>query len=46
LIKDKTKRLGAVNDAEEILKHKFFKGINKTKMLENKYIAPYLPTKD
>jgi hypothetical protein len=25
LIKDKKKRLGATNDAEEILKHKFFK---------------------
>lgn len=28
LVKDKTKRLGAKGDVDEILSHKFFKGVN------------------
>lgn len=28
LNRDPTKRLGAINDAEEILQHRFYKGVN------------------
>ena len=43
LTRDRTKRLGAKNDSDEILAHKFFKGVNVKKILERKFKAPYLP---
>ena len=33
------------SDADEILAHKFFKGINVKKILECKFKAPYIPEK-
>jgi len=43
LVKDKSKRLGAKNGVDEILSHKFFRGINIKKVLERKLKAPYEP---
>ena len=40
---DRTKRLGAKNDSDEILAHKFFKGVNIKKISERKFKAPYVP---
>jgi serum/glucocorticoid-regulated kinase 2 len=45
LIRDKSKRLGAKSGADEILAHKFFKGVNVKKILEHKFKAPYIPQK-
>jgi hypothetical protein len=45
LNRDKSKRLGSKSDADEILAHKFFKGINVKKILECKFKAPYIPEK-
>ena len=45
LIRDRTKRLGAQNDSVEILEQKFFKGVNKKKILEMKFKAPLIPAK-
>ena len=45
MIRDKSKRLGAKSDADEILAHKFFKGVNVKKILEHKFKAPYIPQK-
>lgn len=45
LVKDKTKRLGAKNDVDEILQHKFFKDINIQHILQKKVKAPYIPKK-
>lgn len=45
LNRDKTKRLGAKNDSDEILAHKFFKGINTKKIMDRKFKAPYIPKK-
>ena len=44
LLKDKTKRLGAQGE-DEILKHKFFRGINVKKVMAYKFKAPYVPEK-
>ena len=41
----KKNRLGAKNDADEVLAHKFFKGIMIKKVKERKFKAPYLPKK-
>ena len=46
LNRDKSKRLGAKSDADEILAHKFFKGINVKKISEKKFKAPYIPKKE
>lgn len=44
LNRDRTKRLGAgKNDSDDILNHKFFKGINTKKILDRKFKAPYKP---
>ena len=43
LKRDKNKRLGAKNDADDILAHKFFRGINTTKILSRVFKAPYIP---
>jgi serine/threonine protein kinase len=43
LTKDKSKRFGAKNDVDEILSHKFFKGINIKHILEKKVKAPFVP---
>ena len=45
LNRNKSKRLGAKNDSDEILSHKFFKGVNTKKILERKFKAPYIPKK-
>jgi len=41
--KDPEKRLGAKNDADEILNHPFFKGIDKAKLLNKQIPAEYKP---
>ena len=41
LIRDPMKRLGTINDADEILQHKFFKGINIKKVMDRKFKGPY-----
>ena len=43
LQRDKIQRLGAKNDAEEILEHKFFRGINTNKIMGRIFKAPYIP---
>lgn len=44
LHRDRTKRLGTgYNDFEDILAHKFFKGVNIKKIQERKFKAPYIP---
>lgn len=43
LIKDKTKRLGALGRGEEVLAHPFFKDINLEKLLQKQIKAPFLP---
>lgn len=35
--------MGSKNDADEILKHKFFKGINIQKIIDRKFKAPFQP---
>lgn len=40
LVKDPTKRLGYKNDADELKKHKFFKGVNWDKMKLKMYQPP------
>ena len=36
-----SERLGYKNDAEEILEHRFFRGIKIKKIVERKFKAPY-----
>ena len=43
LEKDKTKRLGAKGDVDEILAHPFFKSLDIEKLLAKKLIPPYNP---
>lgn len=43
LIRDKSKRLGAQGDSEQILSHRFFRGTNVKKVLDKKFKAPYKP---
>jgi len=46
LQKDRKKRLGQKNDVEEILKHKFFSGIDLEALLERKIVAEFIPKLD
>ena len=46
LNRDRMKRLGAKNDSDDILSHRFFKGTNTQKLLAYKFKAPYKPNKD
>jgi serine/threonine protein kinase len=43
LDKDKTKRLGAKGDIDEIISHPFFKGLDIEKLLGKKIVPPYNP---
>ena len=43
LDKDKTTRLGAQNDADEIMAHPFFASINVKDLLEGKIKPPFIP---
>jgi hypothetical protein len=43
LNKDRTKRLGANGDVQEILSHPFFSDIDANKLLSQKIIPPFLP---
>jgi hypothetical protein len=43
LVKDKTKRLGAKYDVDEILAHPFFKSLDIEKLLAKQLIPPYKP---
>ena len=43
LEKDKTKRLGAKGDIDEILAHPFFKSLDIEKLKEKKLVPPYKP---
>ena len=42
LQRNKELRLGAKNDSDEILAHKFFKGIEINKVVKRKFKAPYI----
>jgi hypothetical protein len=46
LQRNKELRLGAKNDSDEILAHKFFKGIEINKVIKRKFKAPYIPKKN
>lgn len=46
LQRDKDKRIGAKNDADEILSHKFFKGVDTAKLIKKKIKALYVPQKN
>lgn len=43
LEKDKTKRLGAVNDVQDILSHPFFDGLDMEKLVRKEIDPPYKP---
>ena len=43
MVKDKTKRLGAKYDVDEILAHPFFKSLDIEKLLAKQLIPPYKP---
>jgi serine/threonine protein kinase len=43
LDKDKTKRLGAKGDIDEIIAHPFFKGLDIEKLVAKKLVPPYNP---
>lgn len=43
LNRDRYKRLGAIGDAEEILSHRFFRGVSLNKIIQKKFKAPYVP---
>jgi serum/glucocorticoid-regulated kinase 2 len=43
LEKDKTKRLGKVNDVEDIVNHPWFKEFKIEDLLEKKIKAPFIP---
>ena len=43
LIKYPPDRLGAINDAEEIKQHPWFKDFDFKKLVSNKLIAPFIP---
>jgi serine/threonine protein kinase len=45
LNRDKKKRLGAKNDSDEVLAHKFLKGVAVQKIVQRKFKAPYQPKK-
>lgn len=44
LQKDRKKRLGQINDVDEVLSHPFFNGLNLDDLLEKKIEAPFVPT--
>jgi hypothetical protein len=46
LQRNKELRLGAKNDSDEILAHKFFKGIEINKIIKRKFKAPFIPKKN
>jgi hypothetical protein len=43
LDKDKNKRLGKVNDVEEIISHPWFSDFKVEDLMEKKVVAPYIP---
>ena len=43
MLKDKTKRLGYENDAEEILAHPFFSGLDLQGLFNKTLVAPFKP---
>ena len=42
MIKNKDKRLGGVNDSEEVKKHKYLKEIDWLKMSKKEYTSPFI----
>lgn len=46
LAKKKSKRLGSIDDFEEVLSHPWFKDIDQDKLLEKKIKPPFIPTFD
>lgn len=46
LNRDPAERLGSKNDWEEILQHRFFKGVNVQKIIDRKFKGPYKPPKN
>ena len=43
LSKDKSKRLGSINDIDEIMDHPYFASINKETLMRKELTPPYLP---
>lgn len=43
LSKDKSKRLGSINDIDEIMEHPYFASINKETLMRKELTPPYLP---
>jgi len=46
LKKDRTKRLGALDDVNEILRHPFFRDIDKDQLLTYSVVPPFLPSQE
>lgn len=46
LLKDRKQRLGQKQDAEEVLGHKFFKGLDMELLLQRKVKPEFIPTID
>ena len=46
LNRDPSQRLGSKNDADEILQHRFFRGVNIQKIMDRKFKAPFQPPKN
>ena len=44
LNKDRTKRLGAKEDVDEIMRHPFFKEIDPIELLAYKIVPPFIPS--
>ena len=46
LLKDRKKRLGQKADAEEVLSHKFFAGLDMKKLMNREIPAEFMPDQD
>lgn len=46
LLKDRKKRLGQKGDAEEVLSHKFFEGLDVKKLMSREIKAEFVPDQD
>lgn len=46
LLKDRKKRLGQKGDADEVLNHKFFEGLDMSKLMNREIPAEFMPDQD
>ena len=46
LLKDRKQRLGQKGDAEEVLGHKFFQGLDLKKLVNREILAEFKPDQD